>query len=69
MMQIMTCVAETSVGVIAMGEGKVARIGDGAALFSGLEGGTGGPLPTRSTLTDVRHGNNSAEESLHLSTS
>lgn len=31
---------ETIVGERAMGKRKMARIGDGSALFSGLEGGT-----------------------------
>ena len=35
-----TSVAEAGVDVVEMGEGNVAGIGDGAALFSGLEGST-----------------------------
>ena len=55
MMQIMTCVAETSVDGAAIGEGNMARIGDGSALFSGLEGSRG-PTTTTRTLCLVHRG-------------
>lgn len=39
-MMMVICLTETCVGGVEMGEGNVAGIGDGSALFSGLEGST-----------------------------